>query len=130
MRKPAAAAGKRGDCEVMGPRQLKKADELLTRIERRGEALSESADRLLRRVSWPVAKTPIGDKLIRALETIDELYETVGKHDEILNKLADRLAEMERRLAAVEKAEKPWAAGIRPSGPRAWSLSALRISIE
>jgi hypothetical protein len=51
MRKPAAAAGKRGDYEVMGPRQLKKADELLTRIERRGEALSESADRLLRRVS-------------------------------------------------------------------------------
>ena len=33
------------------PRQLKKADELLMRIERRGVALSVSADKLLRRIS-------------------------------------------------------------------------------
>jgi hypothetical protein len=31
--------------------QLRQADKMLTRIERRGEALSASADRLLRRVS-------------------------------------------------------------------------------
>ena len=37
--------------DVMGPRQLKRADELLTRIEKRGEELSQRADRLLRRVS-------------------------------------------------------------------------------
>jgi hypothetical protein len=54
-----------------------------------------------------VAKTPIGDRLIRALETIDELFDTVGKHDKILNRLADRLAEVEKRLAALEKVDKP-----------------------
>jgi hypothetical protein len=31
--------------------QLRQADKMLTRIERKGEALSASADRLLRRVS-------------------------------------------------------------------------------
>jgi hypothetical protein len=53
-----------------------------------------------------VAKAPIGDRLIRALATIEELQETVGKHDEILSRLADRLTEMEKRLGAVERAEK------------------------
>jgi hypothetical protein len=47
-----------------------------------------------------VAKEPIGDTILRALSTIDELLETVGKHDQILTKLDDR-------LAALEKAKKP-----------------------
>jgi hypothetical protein len=42
---------KSGIYEVIGPRQLKQADKMLTRIERKGEALSASADKLLRRVS-------------------------------------------------------------------------------
>jgi uncharacterized coiled-coil protein SlyX len=53
-----------------------------------------------------VAKTPIGDTLIRALATVDELQETVGKHAQVLNLLADRMGEMEKRLAAMEKAIK------------------------
>jgi hypothetical protein len=40
-----------GTVEVLGPRQLRQADKMLTRIERKGEALSASADKLLRRVS-------------------------------------------------------------------------------
>ena len=40
-----------GTSEVLGPRQLRQADKMLTRIERKGEALSASADKLLRRVS-------------------------------------------------------------------------------
>jgi uncharacterized coiled-coil protein SlyX len=54
-----------------------------------------------------VAKEPIGDTILRAISTIDELLETVGKHDQILTKLADRLAEMDERMAALEKAKKP-----------------------
>jgi uncharacterized coiled-coil protein SlyX len=54
-----------------------------------------------------VAKAPIGDRLIRALATIDELQETIGKHEQVLGILADKLAEMEQRVAAIEKAEKP-----------------------
>jgi len=59
-RKQASAAGrmlspqkaaKTGVSEVIGARQLRQADEMLTRIERKGEALSATADRLLRRVS-------------------------------------------------------------------------------
>jgi hypothetical protein len=51
-----------------------------------------------------VAKAPIGDRLIRALATIDELQDTAGKHDRILTMLADKMVEMEMRLAAIEKA--------------------------
>ena len=54
-----------------------------------------------------MAKEPIGDTILRAIATIDELVETVGKHDQILTKLADRQAEMNKRLAALEKAKKP-----------------------
>ncbi|MEA2767686.1 MAG: hypothetical protein QOD93_648, partial [Acetobacteraceae bacterium] len=36
---------------VIGPTQLRQVDKMLTRIERKGEALAASADRLLRRVS-------------------------------------------------------------------------------
>jgi hypothetical protein len=49
--KTVAASTKRDTGEVIGLRQLKKADELLARIERKGEILSESAERLLKRVS-------------------------------------------------------------------------------
>jgi uncharacterized coiled-coil protein SlyX len=51
-----------------------------------------------------VAQAPIGDRLIRALATIDELQETVGKHAQVLSILADKMAEMGKRLAAIEKA--------------------------
>lgn len=53
-----------------------------------------------------MATTPIGDRLIRALATIDELQEAIGKHTQILGKIADKMAEMDKRLAAVEKAIK------------------------
>ncbi len=53
-----------------------------------------------------MAKTPIGDTLVRAIEKIDALQQTVGKHTEILTKLLDKLAEMDKRLAALEKAGK------------------------
>ena len=54
-----------------------------------------------------MSKLPIGDRLIRALATIDELQETVGKHEQALTILADKLAEISKRLATVEKAGKP-----------------------
>jgi hypothetical protein len=53
-----------------------------------------------------VAKTPIGDVLARALATINDLQQTAGRHAQILSMLADKMAEMEKRLAAVEKAKK------------------------
>jgi uncharacterized coiled-coil protein SlyX len=53
-----------------------------------------------------MAKSPIGDRPIRALATIDELQETIGKHAKILTILADKMTEMDKRLAAVEKATK------------------------
>lgn len=53
-----------------------------------------------------MAKTPIGDRLIRAIATIDELQDTVGKHAQVLTRLADKMAEMEKRLAAIETAIK------------------------
>jgi hypothetical protein len=53
-----------------------------------------------------VAKTPVGDTLVRAIEKIDALQRTVGKHTEILTRLADKIAEMDKRLAAIEKAAK------------------------
>jgi hypothetical protein len=41
----------RGEYELIETKQLQKADEILARIERRGEELAVSADRLLKRVS-------------------------------------------------------------------------------
>ena len=55
-----------------------------------------------------------GSRILRALATIDELQETIGKHDKILTRLADRLtiladrlAETDKRLAVIEKAKQP-----------------------
>jgi hypothetical protein len=48
---PGKKARKSGVYELIGSSQLRQADQLLTRIERKGEALSASADKLLRRVS-------------------------------------------------------------------------------
>jgi uncharacterized coiled-coil protein SlyX len=53
-----------------------------------------------------VAKAPIGDRLIRALATIDELQETIGKHARVLSILADKMGEMDKRLDAMEKAAR------------------------
>ena len=53
-----------------------------------------------------MAKTPIGDRLIRALATIEELQASMGKHAQILTKLADKIAEMDRRISAIEKVGK------------------------
>jgi hypothetical protein len=50
-KKAAAAAAKRGDYGLISQRQLKEADKMLGRIERRGEALLANADLLLKRVS-------------------------------------------------------------------------------
>jgi hypothetical protein len=50
-KKAAAASSQQGEYQAIGTRLLKQADEMLVRIERKGEALSASADRLLRRVS-------------------------------------------------------------------------------
>jgi hypothetical protein len=122
--KKGAQVAKQGEYEVISPGQLKEAGRILGRIERKGEALSANADRLLKRVSWAVAKTPIGDTLIRALATVDELQETVGKHAQVLNLLTDKMAEMDKRLAVIEKAIKSWAGDHRRNGPRASSLSA------
>ena len=51
-----------------------------------------------------MANTPIGDRLIRALANIDELQETLGKDEKIFTILADRMSEIDKRVAAVEKA--------------------------
>jgi len=50
-KKAAAAAARRIEHDMISPRQLKEADRLLGRIERKGEALLAGADRLLKRVS-------------------------------------------------------------------------------
>ena len=54
-----------------------------------------------------MAKEPVGDTLLRAVATIDQLLETVGKHDQILTRLVDLLTQMDKRLSALEKAKKP-----------------------
>jgi len=51
MSHPKKAAANHGENALMDSRQLRQADRILGRIERRGEALSESAARLLKRVS-------------------------------------------------------------------------------
>jgi hypothetical protein len=53
-----------------------------------------------------VAKPPIGDRLIQALATIDELQDTVGKHAKMLGILADKMTEIDKRLVAMEKAAR------------------------
>jgi hypothetical protein len=50
-KKAHATSPRRGEHRASGARQMQQADEMLGRIERTGEALSASADRLLRRVS-------------------------------------------------------------------------------
>jgi hypothetical protein len=52
-----------------------------------------------------VPKTPIGDLLV-ALKNLKELQETVGKHDEVLNRILDRLDSMDERLSPFEKSSK------------------------
>jgi hypothetical protein len=50
-RKAAAGSAPRSLSDIIGPNQLRQADLMLRRIERRNEALSANADQLLRRVS-------------------------------------------------------------------------------
>jgi hypothetical protein len=66
-----------------------------------------------------VAQVPIGDRLILALATIDKLQETVGKHAAMLSKLGERLDDVDKRLAAIEKAIKRCATPGRHCGRRA-----------
>ena len=47
-------------------------------------------------------KTPISD-LLEALKSLKSLQETVGKHDDVLSRILDRLERIEERIAAVEK---------------------------
>ncbi len=53
-----------------------------------------------------MATTSIGDRLIRALANIDELQGTIGKHEKIFTILADKMSEIDKRLAAMEKAAR------------------------
>jgi len=53
-----------------------------------------------------VADIPIGDQLVRAVAAIDVLQDTIGKHAKILSILADKMAEIDKRVASVEKASK------------------------
>lgn len=50
----------------------------------------------------PVAKTPLSE-LLEALKSLKSLQETVGKHDEVLTRILDRLDSIDERLAAFEK---------------------------
>lgn len=50
-KKAAADRAKQPEYAIIGPNQLRQADLMLRRIERRNEALSANADKLLRRVS-------------------------------------------------------------------------------
>ncbi len=77
-----------------------------------------------------MATAPIGDRLIRALATIDELQEAIGKHAQILSKIAGKMAEMDKRLTAVEKAVKSRAMHPIRNGGAGLSLSAWMISID
>jgi hypothetical protein len=54
----------------------------------------------------PVPKTPVSD-LLEALKSLKSLQETVGKHDEVLTRILDRLDSIDRRIAAFEKTVKP-----------------------
>lgn len=53
----------------------------------------------------PVPKTPVSE-LLEALKSLKSLQETVGKHDQVLTRILDRLDSIDGRLAALEKAVK------------------------
>lgn len=53
----------------------------------------------------PVPKTPISD-LLEALKGLKSLQETVGKHDEVLSRILDRLDSIDKRIAAFENTAK------------------------
>jgi hypothetical protein len=53
-----------------------------------------------------VSKTPLSE-LLEALKSLKSLQETVGKHDEVLTRILDRLDSIDERLAAFEKAAEP-----------------------
>lgn len=55
--------------------------------------------------SEPVPKTQISD-LLEALKALKSLQETIGKHDEVLSRILDRLDSIDNRIAAVEKTVK------------------------
>jgi hypothetical protein len=52
-----------------------------------------------------VPKTPISD-LFEALKSLKNLQETVGKHEDVLNRILERLDRIDERIAAVEKIAK------------------------
>jgi hypothetical protein len=49
--KAAADLARRGGSDIIAPNQLRQIDIMLDRLERRNEALSASADKLLKRLS-------------------------------------------------------------------------------
>jgi hypothetical protein len=53
-----------------------------------------------------VPKTPIAD-LLEALKSLKSLQETVGKHDEVLSRILDRLDDIDKRIPSAEKTAKP-----------------------
>jgi len=52
-----------------------------------------------------LSKTPISE-LLEALKSLKGLQDIVGKHDEALNRIADRLESIDKRLAALEEDKK------------------------
>jgi hypothetical protein len=52
-----------------------------------------------------LSKTPISE-LLEALKSLKSLQDIVGKHDEALNRIADRLESIDKRLAALEENKK------------------------
>ena len=53
-----------------------------------------------------MSKTPVSE-LLEALKSLKSLQETVGKHDEVLTRILDRLDSIDGRLADLEKAAEP-----------------------
>ena len=52
-----------------------------------------------------MSKTPVSE-LLEALKSLKSLQEIVGKHDEVLTRILDRLDRIDDRLAALEKAPR------------------------
>jgi hypothetical protein len=50
-----------------------------------------------------VARTPIGDQLVSALEAISELQGTMRKHDELLAQIINQISDLNKRMKVTEE---------------------------
>ena len=48
---------------------------------------------------------PTIDDLLKAIETVQILQDTIAKHDQLLGRIIDKLEAFEKRLAVVEARE-------------------------